>query len=85
MCTGAYMLKSWTPGVGVAAVRNPHHWHPSVHPLVGQITIKGVPSVTAYTSGMLTGAIQGGSASRCHTSASSRTRDTVRSDPGPGG
>ncbi len=23
MCTGAYMFKSWTPGVGVVAVRNP--------------------------------------------------------------
>src|SRR5215469_178863 len=42
MCTGAYMFKSWTPGVGVVAVRNPHHWNPSVHPLTGQITLKGV-------------------------------------------
>ncbi len=42
MCTGAYMLQSWTPGVGVVAVRNPHYWNPSVHPLVGQITLKGV-------------------------------------------
>jgi peptide/nickel transport system substrate-binding protein len=32
MCTGAYKLRSWTPGVGVVAVRNPHHWNPSVHP-----------------------------------------------------
>ena len=38
MCTGAYMFKSWTPGVGVMAVRNPHYWNPSVRPLVGQIT-----------------------------------------------
>jgi peptide/nickel transport system substrate-binding protein len=59
MCTGAYMLKSWTPGVGVVAVRNPHYWNPSVHPLVDQITIKGAPDVTSFTSGMLTGAIQG--------------------------
>ena len=59
MCTGAYMLKSWTPGVGVVAVRNPHYWNPSVHPLVGQITLKGVPDVTSLTSGLLTGAIQG--------------------------
>ena len=28
MCTGAYMLKSWTPGVGLIAVRNPHYWKP---------------------------------------------------------
>src|SRR5215467_7434503 len=29
MCTGAYMFKSWNPGVGVVAVRNPHYWNPS--------------------------------------------------------
>ena len=59
MCTGAYMFKSWTPGVGVIAVRNPHYWNPSVRPLVGQITLKGVPSIAALTAGLLTGAIQG--------------------------
>jgi peptide/nickel transport system substrate-binding protein len=59
MCTGAYMLKSWTPGVGVVAVRNPHYWNPSVHPLVGQITLKGVPDVASLTAGLLTGEIQG--------------------------
>jgi peptide/nickel transport system substrate-binding protein len=59
MCTGAYMLKSWTPGVGVVAVRNPHYWNPSVHPLVGQITLKGVPDVTSLTAGLQTGEIQG--------------------------
>ena len=59
MCTGAYMLKSWNPGVGVVAVANPHYWNPSVHPLIGQITIKGVPDISSFTSGMLTGAIQG--------------------------
>jgi peptide/nickel transport system substrate-binding protein len=59
MCTGAYMLKSWTPGVGVVAVRNPHYWNPSVRPLVGQITLKGVPDITSLTAGLLSGAIQG--------------------------
>ena len=59
MCTGAYMLKSWTPGVGVVAVRNPRYWNPSVHPLVGQITIKGVPNIASLTAGLETGAIQG--------------------------
>jgi peptide/nickel transport system substrate-binding protein len=59
MCTGAYMLKSWTPGVGVIAVRNPHYWNPSVHPLIGQITIKGVPNIASLTAGLLTGAVQG--------------------------
>ena len=59
MCTGAYMLKSWTPGVGVGAVRNPHYWNPSVHSLVGQITLKGVSDIAALTAGLETGAIQG--------------------------
>jgi peptide/nickel transport system substrate-binding protein len=59
MCTGAYMLKSWTPGVGVVAVRNPHYWNPAVHPLVGRITLKGVPDIAALTAGLETGAIQG--------------------------
>jgi peptide/nickel transport system substrate-binding protein len=59
MCTGAYMFKSWNPGVGVVAVRNPHYWNPSVKPLIGQITVKGVPDIASLTSGLLTGGIQG--------------------------
>ena len=59
MCTGAYMLKSFVPGVGVTAVPNPHYWQPSVKPLVKQIIIKGVASDTELTSGLTTGAIQG--------------------------
>jgi peptide/nickel transport system substrate-binding protein len=59
MCTGAYKLKSFTPGVGVTAVPNMSYWQPSVKPLVGQIIIKGVASDTTLTSGLTTGAIQG--------------------------
>lgn len=59
MCTGAYRLKSWVPGSGVVAVANPHYWNPAVRPRVGQITLEGIPSVAAFTAGMLTGAIQG--------------------------
>jgi peptide/nickel transport system substrate-binding protein len=59
MCTGAYKLKSFTPGVGVTAVVNKNYWQPSVKPLVGQILLKGVPDTTSFTSGMITGAIQG--------------------------
>ena len=59
MCTGAYMLKSWTPGVGLVAVRNPHYWNPSVHPLAGQITLKAVPDAASVTAGLLTSSIQG--------------------------
>ena len=59
MCTGAYMFKSFTPGAGAVAVRDPHYWDPAVHPLVGQITIKGVPDISILTAGLQTGAIQG--------------------------
>jgi len=59
MCTGAYMLKSFKPGVGVTAVANPHYWNPAVKPLVQSILIKGVPNINTFTSGLLTGAIQG--------------------------
>jgi peptide/nickel transport system substrate-binding protein len=59
MCTGAYELKSFTPGVGVTAVVNPNYWQPSVKPLVQQIILKGVPDSSTFTSGMLTGGIQG--------------------------
>jgi peptide/nickel transport system substrate-binding protein len=59
MCSGDYELKSWTPGVGVTAAVNPNYWNSSVHPMVKQIVIKGVPDATSLTSGMLTGAIGG--------------------------
>jgi len=59
MCTGPYEFKSWTAGAGVTAVVNPNYWNPAVKPLVKQIVIKGVPDAASFTSGMLTGAIQG--------------------------
>jgi peptide/nickel transport system substrate-binding protein len=59
MCTGAYKLKSFTPGVGVTAVPNTSYWQPSVKPLVSSILIKGVASDTSLTSGLTTNAIQG--------------------------
>jgi ABC-type transport system substrate-binding protein len=49
--------------VGVIAVRNPHYWNPAVHPLIGQITIKGAPDISTLTAGLLSGAIQGTTAS----------------------
>ena len=84
MCTGAYMLQSWTPGVGVVAVRNPHYWNPSVHPLVGQITLKGVPDVTSLTAGLLTGAIQGDYGVGLPTLDQLKDSSAVRVDQGPG-
>jgi peptide/nickel transport system substrate-binding protein len=59
MCTGAYKFVSWTAGAGVTADLNTHYWNPAVKPLVKQIVIKGVPDAASFTSGMLTGAIQG--------------------------
>jgi peptide/nickel transport system substrate-binding protein len=84
MCTGTYMLKSWAPGVGVVAVRNPHYWNPSVHPLVGQITIKGVPSIASLTAGMETGAIQGDYGVGVPTLSQLRSSSNVRVYLGPG-
>jgi len=84
MCTGAYMLRSWTPGVGVAAVRNPHYWNLSVHPLADQIIIKGVPDVTSLTSGLLTGAIQGSYAFALPALDQLKHSSTVRVWQGPG-
>ena len=59
MCTGAYKLKSFVPGVGVTAVANTSYWNPAVKPLVGSIILKGVASDASLTSGLTTGAIQG--------------------------
>jgi peptide/nickel transport system substrate-binding protein len=84
MCTGAYMLKSWKPGVGVLAVANPHYWNPAVHPLVQQILIKGVPDVAAFTAAMLTGAIQGSYSYGLSTLDQLKSSSTVRVYEGPG-
>ena len=84
MCTGAYMLKSWSPGVGVVAVRNPHYWDPSVRPLVSQITLKGVPDVTSLTAGLLTGAIQGDYGVGLPTLGQLKGSSAVRVYLGPG-
>ena len=84
MCTGAYMLKSWTPGVGVVAVRNPHYWNPSVHPLVDQITITGVPDAASLTAGLLTGAIQGTYAITLPTLVRLKNSGAVKVYQGPG-
>ena len=84
MCTGPYMLKSWTPGVGVVAVRNPHYWDASVHTQVQQITLKGVPDTTTLTSGLLTGAINGTYAAGLSTLDQLRASSAVHVTQGPG-
>ena len=84
MCTGAYMFKSWNPGVGVVAVANPHYWNPSVHPLIGQITIKGVPDISTLTAGLETGAIQGDYGLGIPTLGQLKHSGTVKVYEGPG-
>jgi peptide/nickel transport system substrate-binding protein len=84
MCTGPYMLKSWTPGVGVVAVRNPHYWNTAVRTQVQQITLKGVPDTSTLTSGLLTGAINGTYAAGLITLDQLRASKAVHVTQGPG-
>jgi peptide/nickel transport system substrate-binding protein len=84
MCTGAYMFKSWNPGVGVVAVANPHYWNSSAAPLVHQITIKGAPDVSAFTSAMLTNGIQGSYSFALPTLDQLKGSSSVRVYQGPG-
>ena len=84
MCTGAYMFKSWNPGVGVVAVANPHYWNSSAAPLVHQITIKGAPDVSAFTSAMLTNGIQGSYSFALPTLDQLKGSSSVKVYQGPG-
>ena len=84
MCTGAYMFKSWNPGVGVVAVANPHYWKSSATPLVKQITIKGAPDVSAFTSAMLTNGIQGSYSFALPTLDQLKNSSSVKVYQGPG-
>jgi peptide/nickel transport system substrate-binding protein len=84
MCTGAYEFKSWKPGVGVTAVANPHYWNPGVKPVVQQILIKGVPDVSSFTSGLLTGGIQGSYDMGLNTLDQLKNSKTVSVYQGPG-
>ena len=84
MCSGAYELKSWAPGAGVTAVVNKNYWDHSVHPMVQQFVIKGVPDATSFTSGMLTGAIQGSYYGGLSTLSQLRASKNVKVYQGPG-
>ena len=84
MCTGAYKFKSFSPGVGVTAVANPNYWNKSVHPLVQNILIKGVPDVSAFTSGLQTGGIDGGYSFALSTLNQLRNNKNVTVVQGPG-
>jgi len=85
MCTGPYELKSWVPGAGVTAVVNKNYWDSAVRrPKVSQIVIKGVPDPTTFTSGMLTGAIQGSYYFGLDTLSQLRASKNVTVYTGPG-
>src|SRR5215831_363444 len=84
MCTGAYTFKSWKPGVGVTAVANPHYWNSAVKPMVQQILLKGVPDVSSFTSGMLTGGIQGAYTLGLNTLDQLKNSKNVKVYQGPG-
>ncbi|HET6876025.1 MAG TPA: ABC transporter substrate-binding protein [Jatrophihabitans sp.] len=84
MCTGAYKYKSWSPGVGVTAVANPHYWNPSVHPKVQKILLKGVPDTSSFTSGMQTGGISGGYTFALSTLTQLKQSKNVKVFQGPG-
>jgi peptide/nickel transport system substrate-binding protein len=85
MCTGAYEFKSWKPGVGVAAVANPHYWNTKVKaPLVKQILVKGAPDVSAFTSAMLTNGLQGSYAQALPTLDQLKNSKNVKVIQGPG-
>ena len=84
MCTGAYKFVSWTAGAGVTADLNTHYWNPAVKPLVKQIVIKGVPDAASFTSGMLTGAIQGSYYFGLSNLKQLESRSAVKVYQGPG-
>jgi peptide/nickel transport system substrate-binding protein len=84
MCTGAYKLKSFSPGVGVTAVANAAYWNTSVHPLAQTIVLKGVPDVSSFTSGLQTGAISGGYSFALSTLNQLTGNKNVRVVQGPG-
>ena len=79
-----YKYKSWSPGVGVTAVRNPHYWNPAVHPLVEKILLKGVPDTSSFTSGLMTGGIQGGYTFGLATLSQLEHNENVKVYQGPG-
>jgi peptide/nickel transport system substrate-binding protein len=78
------MFKSWNPGVGVVAVANPHYWNSSAQALVSQITLKGAPDVSAFTSAMLTGGIQGSYSFALSTLDQLKRSASVKVYQGPG-
>ena len=60
MCTGPYKYEKWSVGDKLAVVANPDYWDTAHKPQASEIDFKGVPSDSAFTSGVETGEISGG-------------------------
>ncbi len=60
MCSGPYKLKDWAVGDKLAVVANPDYWDKALAPKASEIDFKGVPSDSAFTSGVESGEISGG-------------------------
>jgi peptide/nickel transport system substrate-binding protein len=60
MCSGPYEVKKWIPGTSLTAVANPHYWDSTLAPKVHEIVFKGIGDDATLTSGLETGAVQGG-------------------------
>ena len=60
MCSGPYKLKNWAVGDKLAVVANPNYWDKALTPKASEIDFKGVPSDSAFTSGVESGEISGG-------------------------
>jgi peptide/nickel transport system substrate-binding protein len=58
MCTGSYELADWKAGDVLTAKANPKPWH-GPKPLVGKISLRGVPDESALTSALLTNELGG--------------------------
>jgi peptide/nickel transport system substrate-binding protein len=83
MCTGPYEFRSWSAG-NVTAAANPHYWNRAVRPKVGHIILEIVPDAASFSSGVLTGAIQGSYYSGLPNLRRLERSSTVKVDQGPG-
>ena len=70
--------------VGTERAANPHYWNSSAKPLVQQITIKGAPDVSAFTSAMLTNGLQGSYSQALPTLDQLKNSKNVKVIQGPG-
>jgi peptide/nickel transport system substrate-binding protein len=60
MCTGPFMYKKWAVGDKLSVVANPHYWDKALAPKASEIDFEGVPSDSAFTTGIESGEITAG-------------------------